>query len=163
MHSEVKVNFRGSTPTITQWHNCDLTTEVDCEDGTIERTGKGSISRMKFARLSSVGSSKIVIKMECAASNPCAPTSRVFGDIDYSGRIMVDATARSIEIDGMIDQFPAFEAYATINDGAGVTMFQLSPPSGNTVMNLPGTADRPVRFRLADRNGDGVFETLTRL
>ena len=101
--------------------------------------------------------------MKCAANNPCAPSSRAFGDIDYTGKIIVDAAARSLEIDGLIDQFPAFEAYATINNGAGFTVFRMSPPAGNTVMNLPGAADRPVKFRAEDRNGDGVFETLTAL
>lgn len=163
MHSEFKIDFSSATPMFTQWHNCDSTTELDCEDGDVENTATGSTSRMKFTKLPSVGSSRIVIQMECAASNPCAPSSRAFGDIDYTGRITVDVSARSIEIDGMIDQFPAFEAYATINDGAGVTLFRVSPPAGNTVMNLPGAANRPVRFRLEDRNGDGVFETLTRL
>ncbi|MFL5033374.1 MAG: hypothetical protein ACJ8E1_26215 [Xanthobacteraceae bacterium] len=69
---------------------------------------------------------------------------------------------RSLEIDGLIDQFPAFEAYATINDGAAVTLFQIPPPPGNTVMNLPGKANRRVRFRLEDRNGDGIFDAVTR-
>jgi hypothetical protein len=40
MHSEVKVNFGGTSPTITEFHNCDETTEIDCEDGTVEDTGR---------------------------------------------------------------------------------------------------------------------------
>lgn len=101
--------------------------------------------------------------MTCAASNPQAPTSRVFGDIDYHGRITVAPHARSIEIDVWIDAFPAFEAYATINDGAGVQLFREAPPPGNTVMNLPSGANRHIRRRLEDRNGDGIFEKLTAL
>ncbi len=41
------------------------------------------------------------------------------------------------------DQFPVFEAYATIDDGAGLTLFREKPPVGNTVMNLPQSANRP--------------------
>jgi hypothetical protein len=44
----------------------------------------------------------------------------------------------------MIDQFPAFEAYATINDGSGIILFQEPPPAGNTVNNLPQSANRPI-------------------
>ena len=63
----------------------------------------------------------------------------------------------------VIDQFPAFEAYATINDGFGVMLLQEAPPKGNTVMNLMRTADRPFKRKLEDKNGDGIFETLTTL
>ena len=161
MHSEFTLQYSGAVPTMTQWHNCDPTTELDCEDGDVEATAKGNTSRMKFTQLLSIGSSKIVVvEMGCSASNPCAPTSRAFGDIDYRGRITVDGAARSIEIDGAVD---AFEAYATINDGAGFTLFHIPPPPGHTVMNLPGAADCPVKFRAEDRNGDGVFDALSTL
>ncbi len=186
MHAEVRVNFTVSPPTITQWHDCDYTTECDCEDGDIECHEKGRTSRMSFTlRPMSVpttasptphlmfpspvmvaGAPKTgvaVLDMELAASNPCAPTSRVFGDIDAKGVITIDLASRSIDFNGLIDQFPAFEAYATINDGSGIAMFQIPPPPGNTVMNLPGPPNRPVHCRLEDRDGDGVFETLSAL
>jgi hypothetical protein len=118
---------------------------------------------MNFTKSLSAGSSKILVEMACSASNPCAPTSRLFGDIDYTGRITIDVGARSLELVGLIDQFPAFEAYATLNDGAGFTLFRMPPPPGNTVMNLPAAADRPVKFRVEDRNGDAVFDTLVPL
>jgi hypothetical protein len=141
MHSEFRIELSGTSHRMTQWHNCDETTELDCSSGT----------------------GRIEISMQCAACNPRAPSSRLFGDIDYFGKIIIDVGARSIEIDGMIDQFPAFEAYATINDGAGFALFQIPPPFGNTVMNLPRTANRPVKFRAQDRDQDGVFEIVTKL
>jgi hypothetical protein len=30
-------------------------------------------------------------------------------------------------------------------------------------MNLPGPPTRPVKFKVEDRNGDGMFDALTRL
>ena len=144
MHSEVKIDFTGSLPTLTQWHNCDLTTELDCEDGDVESTRTGSTSRMSFRLLPTNKPRLAIIAVKCAASNPCAPTSRLFGDIDYNGTLTIDHASRSVKFDGKIDQFPAFEAYATINDGAGVALFQESPPAGNTVMNLPGKANRAI-------------------
>ncbi len=105
----------------------------------------------------------IRVEFSGAASNPCVATSRIAGDIDYTGTVSYERETRTLELDGKIDDFPAFEAYATLNDGAGVTLFRLPPPPGNTVMNLPGPPHRPVRFRLQDRDGDGVFETLTAL
>jgi hypothetical protein len=156
MHSEVKIEFTGPFPVMTQWHNCDWTTECDCTEGEEECRKQGSTSRMNFSLVSRTP--RVSIRMDCAACNPCAPSSRLVGDIDYNGNIIVDAAARSIQIDIAIDQFPAFEAYATINDGTGIPLFQEGPPPGNTVMKLPGKADRPVKCRLEDRDGDGVFE-----
>jgi Protein of unknown function (DUF3238) len=160
MHSEFTVNLSATPPTLSQWHNCDTTTEVDCGDGDVEASAKGNTSRMMFTMLPSAGIGKAVVDMNCSASNPCAPSSSLFGDIDYRGRITIDLATRCLEFDGVVDQFPAFEAYATINDGAGFALFKLSPPTGNTVMNLPGGPDRPVRFRVFDKNGDGIFETV---
>jgi len=181
MHSEFKIDFTTPVPTMTQWHNCDFTTECDCEDGDEECHKKGAISRMGF-RLRSIvtppalpsrpnpgpvrtnqiaGAPRVgfaIVEMDCHASNPCAPTSRYFGDIDITGLITIDVASRSIEFDGLIDAFPAFEAYATINDGKGVALFREAPPQGNTVMNLPGDANRPIRRFIKDRDGDGVFE-----
>lgn len=159
MHSEVKVDFSSPTPLITQWHNCDFTTECDCEDGDVECHKPGKTSRMGFFPIS-VGP-RTTIRMDCAASNPCAPTSRLFGDIDYEGTIVFDKDTRTIQIDILIDRFPAFEAYATINDGPGTVLFREAPPIGNTVMNLPGRADRPIRRSLKDRTGSGIFEMAT--
>jgi hypothetical protein len=191
MHAEVKVDVSNPTPTLSQWHNCDYTTECDCEDGDVECLKKGNTSRMSFSLLPNpiqtstssrprtmllpqttisypTGAPRpanqlIRIRMDCAASNPCSPSSRLFGDIDFTGTIEIDIVQRTIEFNGLLDQFPAFEAYATINDGAGVTMFQESPPTGNTVMNLPGKANRPKRCRLQDSDGDGIFDRLQAL
>jgi hypothetical protein len=90
----------------------------------------------------------VVLSVKCAACNPCAPTSRLFGDIDYEGTLTISQSARSVHFVGMIDQFPAFEAYAATNGGAGIKLFQEAPPLGNTVMNLPGTANRPINARV---------------
>src|SRR5262249_3404702 len=161
MHSEFKVDVSGPTliPVMTQWHNCDFTTECECRKGNVECYKKGNTNRMKFELLTGLTRGLIIVRMECAANNPCSPPSRFFGDIDYTGNITINVEQRSLEFDGKIDQFPAFEAYATINDGAGVPLFRIPPPGGHSVMNLPGRANRPVRCRLVDRNGDGIFET----
>ena len=129
---------------MTQSHRCDVTTELDCEDGDVESTDTGSTSRMNFQLQPTSTPQLASVVVKCAASNPCAPTSRLFGDIDYHGTIAIDPIARKVSFAGMIDQFPAFEAYVAVNDGAAVTLFRESPPAGNTVMNLPGNANRRI-------------------
>jgi hypothetical protein len=158
MHSEVKVDFSTFKPRVTPWHNCDETTELDCEDGAVECKDKGSKDRMNFVLLAPLSPRKVIIEMKCSANNPCSPSSRIFGEIDYVGLITFDRDKRAIEFDGYVDQFPAFEAYATINEQKGVTLFRVPPPPGHTVMNLPGKANRRIKAKLEDRDGDGVFE-----
>ena len=163
MHSEVRVDFSTVGPRMTQWHNCDETVECDCDDGDVECRGTGKTDRMNFRMLPPISSptpgigsfpspvmpvsaSLITIEMDCKSCNPCAPSSIIAGDIDYEGKILIDRSSRRIECDLKIDAFPAFEAYATINDGAGILMFQVAPPLGNTVLNLPGAAKDRFKF-----------------
>lgn len=162
MHSEAKVSFTNSMPVLTTWHNCDQTVECDCEDGGEECRKSGNKDNMRIVMLPSrICSPYALVNLEvkCAAHNPCAPSSNLAGDIDFEGKVIIDRAARRIVCDLKIDAFPAFEAYATINDGVGVMMFQIMPPRGNTVMNLPGYATRSVQIQLEDKNGDGIFET----
>lgn len=157
MHSEFKVDFTGLQPTLSQFHNCDRTTELDCIEGGCECNEKGRKDRMKFVLVKPIKGRQVVVRMKCAANNPCAPTSRAFGDIDYTGTITLDIAQRSITFDGLIDDFPAFEAYATINDQEGIPVFRINPPRGNTVRDLPREAKRPIKAVIKDADGDGVF------
>jgi hypothetical protein len=166
MHSEFDLTVDPSDgPKLTQWHNCDETHEIDFDTGVVKDHKKGSTKRMGFTlapmAVSPMGvPSPLVftVKMKCAAGNPCV---KLAPDIDFVGTITLDWAGRSIALDGLLDAFPAFEGYATINGGAGVMLFKAPPPSGNTVFNLPGDASRPVAVRLQDLDGDGVFETHT--
>ncbi len=161
MHSEFRLVFTRSMPKLEQRHKCDFTIECDCEDGEEECKKKGNTDRMKFtwdmANAFIKRKGLYVVKMLCCSNNPCSPSSRVGGDIDYEGKIFIDLTTRRLTFDGKIDAFPAFEAYATINDGVGVPLFKESPPVGHTVMNLPGKANRKIKVTLEDKNFSGTF------
>lgn len=160
MHSEFTIHFGVYPPRMTQHHNCDWTTELDCEDGSQDCHKKGKTDDMKFSlikndplstnqRIGARGAKPqiglVKVRMKCAASNPCAPESKFFGDIDYEGMIMLDLANRLLRFDGKVDEFPAFEAYVAINGGPGKTVFRIEPPEGNTVLSLPGSANRPVK------------------
>ena len=156
MHSEFKMALTGSKLVFTQWHNCDKTCEIDCEDGDVECDKKGSTGKMKFTfPISPNPGRPIDVKMKAGSNNPCSSGSP---DIDYDGVIRIDLGARSIEFMGRIDEFPAFEAYATINDGAGVNMIQKKPKAGKTPWNLFGGASENVRQKLRDLNKNGIFQ-----
>jgi hypothetical protein len=161
MHSEFEVRFTSRGPLLVfQSHRCDPSHEIEESTGKVVGTATGKTSRMNFTMRTPFGPSVnlVQVDMKCAANNPLVTTSP---DIDYVGTITIDPSRRKLELDALIDAFPAFEAYATINGGSGVNLFTEPPPAGNTPFNLIGPADRPVKRRLEDRNGDGIFETLT--
>lgn len=156
MHSEFKVSLADARLTFNEWHNCDFTTECDCEDGDVECRKQGNTSRMRFGfPINPDPSRPFKVTLNGAANNPCHGGSP---DIDYQGVITIDLVARSIEFDGKVDAFPAFEAYATINEGAGVTMFQQLPKAGKTPFNLFGGPSESVKAKLQDRLMTGILQ-----
>ncbi|OYU41381.1 MAG: hypothetical protein CFE33_04855 [Pseudorhodobacter sp. PARRP1] len=71
-------------------------------------------------------------------------------DIDYTGQFTVrvlgggSATLTvDVQFEGLLDNFPAFEAYASFG-GATKELFTAPPPAGNTVVDLLGGASRPI-------------------
>ncbi len=141
MHSAFRVDS-SDPPVLTQSHRCDAAIECDIEDGEVVREQEASTLDMKFV-LTAVEPS-IAIRMDCRAANPCAPAAP-FGDIEYKGTIEINAAERSIAIDIMICLFPAFEAYAAINDGAAAILFRHAPPAGILALRLPPGANRRIR------------------
>ena len=159
MHSEVTINFGGSTPVFTQQHKCDYTTECDRKTGGVTSRKKASTAHMQF-RL--VATEPIVtIQLHCLTSNPCTSSTWAFGDIEYKGTIFIDPTTRRIAVDLTTGTFPAFEGYAAINNGMGSILFRMMPPAGIKAMHVSPGATRPLRSQLEDRDGDGMFELPT--
>jgi hypothetical protein len=89
MQSVVEIRSAPNGVVMTVQHRCDASVEIDCEDGEVESRGIGDTSRMYFQL--SPGSSLwlAVIAFKGAASNPCSPAARLFGDIDYHGNLTV--------------------------------------------------------------------------
>ena len=99
-----------------------------------------------------------LIRMDCKHTDLVTQAAHGIGEIEYRGTIGMNLAARSIEIDVMICLFPAFEAYAAINDGNPSILFRHASPAGIMAVPLPTGARRRIRSRLEDRDGDGVFE-----
>lgn len=152
MHSEVRIGLaRANTAyrvaSQSQYHSIDETVECDCEDGGEECRKTGKTTYMKFVVLypPADGATWLLrIAINAMANNPCSPTSTWFGKIDFRGTFTVNLLECWAQFQGHIDAFPAFEAYAAVNDGAGKPLFKEPPLKGNTVMNLPGAANRPI-------------------
>jgi hypothetical protein len=137
MHSEVVINIRDISIE-SEVHYCGETHEADCEDGDIECSATSDTGGMSFTNLREE-SGYIAIDLAAAAANPCfngAP------DIDYVGTYWIDVHNKSVSFDGMVNGFPAYESYATVNHGAGSTIFQFGP-SGSPG-DLQGAASEAV-------------------
>ena len=82
-------------------------------------------------------------RLTAAAGDPLVSMA---ADIDFGGvfELSLDPdrpTKCWISFEGRIDDFPAYECYAELN-GNVKTLFCSSPPSGNTVADLLGGANR---------------------
>jgi hypothetical protein len=158
MHCEARLNLMMNPPSMTQWHNCDFTTECDCDDGEEECRMQGSTTNMSYVSTYDPKSSTTTLNLAARAWNPCSPASAVGGEIDMKAKFVIDPNKKTLVCSATVDSFPAFEAYATINDGAGVAIFLQPPPNGNTVMDLPGEPTTIIApITLVDL-GSGIFE-----
>lgn len=153
MHSRFVIDLDNpKAGLLAQYHNCDVTTEIDCEDGCVECSKCGDTRRMKFRHR--VGrwafdQHDAVISWRCAASNPCSYGAHVVGDIDHAGMIALRAGGhrdyRTLEYNISIDVFPAFEAYIRLmKDGIlrAATVLEEGPTPGKTVHDLIGDPSR---------------------
>jgi hypothetical protein len=168
MHSEVKVDTATGQQTVTQHHECGRTLVYSQTDGSILRSGFTDNRRMGFVVSKDIPGF-VGLRMSCASSNPCVPASTRITDIEYSGDLEIDFAKRSILIKLFLDDFPAFEAYAAINDGPGVELFRRMPEKGTEVSALVGfagiaaEASRKEHRQLVDTDDDAVFDRLTTL
>ena len=131
---------------VSQSHTSSGTTEVDLSSGVVKGTATASMSRCKYTSDPVISSSGFSRTLEASAGDPLVGMA---ADIDYKGKLLVTRSGVGpgakfiVTFDGLVDNFPAYECYASLN---GVTnkLFDRSPPSGNTVADLLGSAKNPV-------------------
>ena len=149
-------------------HISSGTTEVDMETGEELGFAVADMSRCSFSGLTlrppvrSGGSYRtfplgVPFTVSHPSSGPPAHEITLIGragdplvsaaaDIDYEGTLEITAAASgrcSVWFSGKIDAFPAFECYAQLGTTTR-TLFRAPPPSGNTVLDLLGSASRDV-------------------
>ena len=139
---------------------CDLATEYDFSTGRENWTDRGNTNRMRinpaFCDIQSGGFLRIHFTIDCEASLPRSTVARAFGNVNYSGRITFDEQQREISSDLAIDDFPAFEAYGSLNGNPGKALLQVMPELGSTVIDLGGLAGTDYRV-----SGRGVKSSIS--
>ncbi len=126
-----------------QIHESTGTTEVDMEIGSQLGFKVADMSRCSWMLAEDRSSIRLIVKGQ--AADPLVSTA---ADIDYEGTFTITENhpikgVVTVEFSGKIDAFPAFECYARMNN-VTKTLFTAPPPPGNTVLSLPGPANRPV-------------------
>jgi hypothetical protein len=166
MQQRIRVDL--STNEVLAWRRCDPTVAVHSSTGAWTEEAVGDSSRISMTVTESTNGigtfisddleiptpsvpSSITISVKGEARNPLISATKIMGDVDWEGTwtitVKPDMTEATVSFEGLIDESPAFEAYAsTSEDGADpVTLFQRLPPPGSTpAKNLPGNANLPV-------------------
>lgn len=166
MHARIKVLFNqpadvwGKTcKLVDPDYRCDPTIQRNCETGAMRsEPQRASKHRMKYRLSAMTTGNNARVDFNLSAAHPFTYAAMMFGDVNVRGFFYIDYKARSLSLDCKIDSFPAFEAYASINDGTVRNLFMIDVPVGNTVTSLPGEAVGQVRRRICDSSGDGEFD-----
>jgi hypothetical protein len=156
MHSCVTIDFRASAPVVGQAHRCDPTVMCGRPPEAAPRVARASTARMRGV-VASI-EPLVEVRLDALVGHPFAALTPVGADIAYHGDIVVDRAARAVRVDLMVQLFPAFEGYASINDGPPGVLFRQAPVPGAGQLRLPPGAHRRTRSSLQDADGDGVFE-----
>lgn len=135
LHSEFELDLRSGH--LSEVHFCGETVEYDCEDGD-EECRDTATGQMAWTNLRQ-HNGDILVDLSGAAGNPCFSGAP---EIDYEGTVVIDVSAHTITFNGLVNGFPAYEGYATINGGAGEVLFQYGPRGGPS--DLAGSAGDPV-------------------
>jgi hypothetical protein len=146
---------------VSQAHESSGTTQVDMVSGVVRGFAVADMFNCSFTavaptiRLAPTSpllpspsypatSPNLTLRLSAEASDPLVSAAC---DIDYEGTFVIapgtDTGIVRVNFDGLLDSFPAFECYASFN-GVTKVLFTSPPPPGNTVTDLPGSANRPI-------------------
>ena len=113
---------------------------IEVEPDTGEEHCKEKTKKPANYQISGPVGDQLKIHIVGEANNPCVTSP----DIDFFGDLVVDRASMQLNYSGKVDEFPAFEAYASVNGGPALPVFRLGPKEGADVWNLFGPANRDV-------------------
>lgn len=138
MNLHVELNVGQAVPNMhTVRAGCDIT--IETKGSGEERARATADGSGIFANNFSQSSNQSIrFWVEAAASDPLIS---VAPDIDFKGWITLDFKENQLFFDLLVDEFPAFEGYFSIDGGPAKTIFQLLPEPGASPFNLFGDAN----------------------
>ena len=153
MHAEIEIDLTTKVM-LKQLHKCYATTEVDCQTGEVKCVDYGDTSHMAWKNYKVTAEDVITVDLVGSSHNPCMKIAGVdvSPNLDYNGTLTVmplDADAGvSVAFNGSIETYPAFEMYASIDDGAAQVVFREPVMPGATVLNLTGAPGRKIAHQV---------------
>jgi hypothetical protein len=115
-------------------HRADPSHEVNCDNGSEKASKAAETTGMAFGT-PAVAEGVVQVVLSAQTRNPLAPR---FGTpaIDYGGTFTWNIKKRTLRFQGYTGSFPAFEAYARLNNGKSVRLFDLMPKDGTSTWHL---------------------------
>jgi hypothetical protein len=116
------------------FERADYSNEVDCNTGSVKATSRADVSDNHFGA-PAIADGQVQIILNARTKNPLTPR---FGtpSIDYGGSFIWTPQTRKLRFKGYTGVFPAFEAYASLNDGPPTRLFGLTPQDGTSTWYL---------------------------
>ncbi len=138
-HVEAEVDVATGTVSSTRLWSSG-TKELDCEDGDIECSQTAPVSggvAPAYTRVTNPFVHRLAVTS--AASDPCVSGAP---DVDVNGVVTINTLARHVEFEGLIDPFPAFEMYVSIDGSPPRTVFRYFDASKGafSLVGPPSTA-----------------------
>lgn len=154
MHCEIGIDMAKCRETY-QFHHCYDTIEVDCKDGHEKCRAEGSTKDMRFTGFEvSEDKQRFTLKIDASSKNPCVKIGplAVSPNLDFTGTITVslleDETHAMVTFTGNVELYPAFEMYASANDGEPQMVFRIGVAPEAGVSQIAGKPERAVSGRV---------------
>jgi hypothetical protein len=150
MHSEIEIDLVRRKH-VYEFHHCYETVEVDTKTGAEKCRKLGDAENMHFSDVEffedEIGCSFAV---KASSKNPCISiaTVKIMPNLDYEGTIRItlteDRKSADVSFEGLVEAYPAFEMYLSINNGDAQPVFQVPIAEGATPSAMMGPPNRPV-------------------
>lgn len=151
MHSEIEIDVTTGN-ILYEFHRCTESTRVDPKDGSQLCHESADTSGMKFHNfLISEGKDIFQFDVKGSTKNACfkVVNLQISPNLDYEGTITIalkdNRRKAGISFEGMVEPYPAFEMYVSVNDGDPQVVFQVDIEPGADVTTLAGPPQRKLK------------------
>lgn len=116
------------------------TRQFDCETGKVTCEKSVDLSAVNTSAPRIVGKT-VEIDLDADAENACIPLvewtpSQIVPSIKWHGKLIINPGRGLITFRGTVAEFPAYEAYVSVDGGPPITLMTESPSAGATVWSL---------------------------
>jgi len=150
MHSEIEIDVVKGRENY-QFHHCYDTVEIDPKTGEEKCRAQGDTSEMRFFDFKvAPDQRRYTVRIKAGSKNPCVKVGvlNLAPNLDYEGGITVivgdDPTTAMVTFSGRVEKYPAFEMYASANNGEPQMIFQMGVAPSADIGDILGKPERSV-------------------